>query len=886
MVKRIFYELKLQNIQGKVWTTDARYCETKAKLEARKAEFCEVSIVTVDQIIKDIAQLEYSLFVVNSYAAGIQQNDGRYITKYFPMSPFVIEQMLKRQGSMGCYQQGYRTNRIKWICFDFDCKEKVEPDVYDLYNQCIVPFTQMLDEFGIHYMMEFSGRRGIHVWITFNKLLTKELGFRIVCKLEQCCAALSEIKESKEWGLDRFPATNSSRNNIVGKQVKFPLSCHKSGTRSYFFTGNFQKKEDTESEQFLKEQLTILEGYEPNDVDEITHKLGVITSQTSDALLKYRKYCLVGKIEITVDQVVEILSETTVFNKIFLRMEQGLALPQDWTVLLGTLFLCDSNAQLVKDVFRRFPNYDEHKTCSNIEKIGGRYFPATFEYLYRIYGMTIESSLDGQETSLHYLLRRCGLEQNLLVQFEELNEKTAVSDIRITVNKEKAYLKDNDEVPDVSVWNRLCNLKQYDLQFYDALVGNIMRGEKIEYVPDGYKVYKRIESSDKIRTLVSLSAKDRVITTNLALRLCSGLKMNWKSFSYHVSYTSPEQIFYYWYSSWGRFIDHIRVFTEIPFMDNYEVFYIDLKGFYDHIDFVSVFRAFEDLLDEETKNIFIFLTEYNDKLMKQLQKGRRIGVPQGPAYARIIAEMFLDQLLESVCCQFNHRGFYMYRYVDDIVFFCKPDFDGRELYDNLTGALPSAGLPVNLEKSRYFGKISSLTDEEKRMLLHQDSFNYELKENEYTGILIEEERRRKLKNYLMKNSFNVGSLSYIFGKNTISEAQNWCLNYYRKDILKGCDGRGSNFRKFYEFLFRNERYMKKILDNQELLLINLDSLNFSNFIHTLYYAVQNHVIAPSIFERIKYEYLEKLTDTELKEDDRVIVKALKLINAEVSNEKI
>lgn len=35
----------------------------------------------VDQIIQNIAQLEYSLFVVNTYAAGIQQNDGRYITK-------------------------------------------------------------------------------------------------------------------------------------------------------------------------------------------------------------------------------------------------------------------------------------------------------------------------------------------------------------------------------------------------------------------------------------------------------------------------------------------------------------------------------------------------------------------------------------------------------------------------------------------------------------------------------------------------------------------------------------------------------------------------------------------------------------------------------------
>ena len=89
----------------------------------RQHLLCEVKIMKADQLIWNIAQLEYSLFVVNSYAAGIQQNDGRYITKYFPMSPFVIEQMLLRQGSMGCYQQGYKTNRIKWICFDFDCKE-------------------------------------------------------------------------------------------------------------------------------------------------------------------------------------------------------------------------------------------------------------------------------------------------------------------------------------------------------------------------------------------------------------------------------------------------------------------------------------------------------------------------------------------------------------------------------------------------------------------------------------------------------------------------------------------------------------------------------------------------------------------------------------------
>lgn len=245
-------------------------------------------------------------------------------------------------------------------------------------------------------------------------------------------------------------------------------------------------------------------------------------------------------------------------------------------------------------------------------------------------------------------------------------------------------------------------------------------------------------------------------------------------------------------------------------------------------------------------------------MMKQLQNGCRIGVPQGPAYARIIAEMFLDRLLESALPSVDRSRFYMYRYVDDIVFFCNPDFDGRVLFDELIGFFTSAGLPVNLKKSKFFGKISALTDEEKGVLLHKDSFNYELKENEYTGILLEEEKRRKLKNYLMENPFNVGSLGYIFGNNTITEAQNWCLEYCREDILKSCEGRGSNFRKFYEFLLRNERYMKIILDNQELFLIPPESLNFSNFIHTLYYAVQDHVIESEIFERIKCEYLKEL----------------------------
>ena len=53
VVKRIFDGLKLPSIQGRVWTTDALYRETKAKLKARKAEGCiavEMELAGVESV--------------------------------------------------------------------------------------------------------------------------------------------------------------------------------------------------------------------------------------------------------------------------------------------------------------------------------------------------------------------------------------------------------------------------------------------------------------------------------------------------------------------------------------------------------------------------------------------------------------------------------------------------------------------------------------------------------------------------------------------------------------------------------------------------------------------------------------------------------------------
>lgn len=831
-----------------------------------------------ENTIQKIAQKEYDLLVVNTCAAGIQRNDGKYATSYIPLSSFIIENMILQNESMGCYQQGYKTDKIKWICIDFDCKDKVNPDVKSLYNQCVKTFTNFLRKLEISFLTEFSGRRGIHVWIIFEEILPKHVGFKILDELLKRSQVLNLIDESGDWGIDKFPATDSSRNNKVGKQVKFPLSSHKAGKKSYFFENEFKYITDTESKEFYEKQLEILCQYCPNILEDIVKKLDLQDVDLNLSIQKFVKYKLLGEVEVTLEKIINILSETNVYKEIFIRMKKGVAKPYDWTVLLGTLILCDTTGKLLKDLFHRYPNYDEEKTIANIEKLKDKYFPATFEYLYYIYNMHMETWIDKRETGLHYLLRRLGIEKQLLLQYENVNEKRTL-DIAVTVEKEKIYLKDNDEVPDVTILNELLYLKPYDLKFYNNIVQNIIDGIETNFVPVRYRIFERIESEDKSRRLVSLSARDRVITTHLALLLCERIKYRWKSFSYQVSFVSQTHIFFYWYASWGRFIDQLRVFLEVPFMDKYEVFYLDLKSFYDNIDFLTVYRTFEDSLDEESKRIFTKLIEYNNELMKCVND-KRIGVPQGPAYARIIAELYLDKVLETVTQKYNSSQFYLYRYVDDIVVFCQPFFDGKGLYEDLKSSLLIYGLPCNLDKSKYFGEIAKLTQNQRSLLLHTDRFNYDLQENDFTGILLERERMSNLRKYLMGNSFDIGSLGYIFGQHTITEAQTWCIDKYRKDIFQSMEGRGSNFRKFYQFLFKNESCMQAILDKKELFMIPEDSINFSNFVHILYLTVQNKEISAELFLRIKQEYLSFLDENKINELDITVVNGLLMIEME------
>lgn len=831
----------------------------------------------MDSIIEQLAQREYELFVVNTMAAGVQGDDGKYYTKYLPVTPFLLRNMFSTKGALGCYQQQYRTNRIRWICFDFDCKDKENPDIYELYRACIRPLVDFLKRNEIHYLQEFSGRRGIHIWIIFNEMITKELGFSIINSILSEIPELETAISNAKWGLDKFPASGVSSSNVVGKQVKFPLSWHQSGSRSYFFEQEFQTQYDIESDEFYCSQYMILRKAKMENAEELCKKLHVQVPEQNQQL--YVRYEIFDGFFLSADEVIAYLSETCVFKAIFDRMRRGQQQEIDWFVLLGTIGRLDSDGKILLAILERYPCFDEATTKENIRLHREDYYPATFGYLYQMYNLKMESEINSEETGYEFLLCRAGMDKPKRIDTEKIqirNEKGRFADLKTIINKEINYLKDNDEVISVEIMNSLLRVSDYELYKYDEILREISTGELLceRLEPVGYKTYVRQEE-DKERLLVSLGKRDRIITTALMLKLCQEMGDTWESYSYQISLTSNKYLFRSWFSSWGRYIKEIKCYLEIPFMSQNYVCYIDLKQCYNHVDLLSVYRYLEKKLTGAAKSCFEYLAYYNDELMKKIQEGSRLGVPQGPAYARVLAEMYLDNIIEKACSGIEKVKYNIFRYVDDIVIFSRDQDVAHQIYKVLTSEFARAGLPVNQKKSHYPQKIADMNQTFRDQLLHRNQFNYDLVQNEYSGLLLEHERNVRINRYLTKNSFQIEALSYIYSSRSFDEAQYRCFYDYGKRIMSSRQGRGRGFRKFYSFVLEDQSLVQYALQNQWFQCIPVDSINFSNFISTMYYLINDHRLSNMVLDILFVYYLnDDFQYRLLSEEDRIVMDSI------------
>jgi len=186
---------------------------------------------TIDEILETVEKL----FIVRNDCYPIQiDKTNDYIVEKKPLTKDIIKKHLDGLITIGCFQIEPGTNNVKWICFDFDGNLETELEkAKKLFNK--------LKRIGLHPYLEFSGRRGYHIWLFIEPIDAS--------KARKFAIEISEDATPHEI----FPKQdNLGYGKGYGAQVKLPLGKHRlSDGWSYFFNEQFQPLSKEESHNFL-----------------------------------------------------------------------------------------------------------------------------------------------------------------------------------------------------------------------------------------------------------------------------------------------------------------------------------------------------------------------------------------------------------------------------------------------------------------------------------------------------------------------------------------------------------------------------------------------------------------------------------------------------------
>lgn len=175
-----------------------------------------------------------SLFIVRNdcYPKQIDKKNEYTVVKE-NLTYSIIRKHLDGFVTIGAWQTNPETKKVKWVCFDFDgiIEEEYEKSRKLFYK---------LKDIELNPLMEFSGRRGYHIW-----LFIEPVDIAIARKF------VLEISKDFEVS-DVYPRNDKIEEGGYGSQVKLPLGIHRvSMKRSFLFDDNLKPLSQIEGQNFL-----------------------------------------------------------------------------------------------------------------------------------------------------------------------------------------------------------------------------------------------------------------------------------------------------------------------------------------------------------------------------------------------------------------------------------------------------------------------------------------------------------------------------------------------------------------------------------------------------------------------------------------------------------
>ncbi|WOE82151.1 reverse transcriptase domain-containing protein [Pseudomonas protegens] len=761
-------------------------------------------------MLKKTATLLHNLLATDQSYHAQQQPDGKYKKRAGAVSIKFIEQILKNKESFAIYQKNTDLS-IKWICFDFDIskanlesrnREAAQKEL----ERSVKLFCQSLDSLNIPYLLEFSGNRGFHIWITFETRTSYRTGYEI----QQALIEFSELDFNQELiSIDFFP-NSSTPTDGVGLGVKSPLSKHtKSNQYAYLLKEPAQidniKKITELSEELLNENIEILRSHKNTSKSEIETALGVFFDIVHDETFRPTriKSIKIQKNGFDLAELLEHWKNHPPLQVLSEKLHNGEKLNHEERKLLVGVF-CNITAKnientgttILQQIFSNTENYDPEITNRSIKKLSSFNFPSQ-EQIEKATRVKFRTHLSTEE-----LVAACIPK---LIEFEDATFEISRSDIEITKSAELTYLFLNDEAQSKLVINELSSDDSYRL---------LELTKKIIEEPKTAKFYRHIRNEkNKSRILITLNAAERIATSCILKQLIYFLNLQPSSNSHGYRPNkgfSGGYIFQPWLYLWIKFVSNISAAIEDRDNQEYYIVKTDIKSFYDSIPHDNLKRMLlggaNSRIDAKLSTLpshsKLLYEKYIDSLFEITEKttASKIGLPQGPAYARYLAELYLDNLDQIFDIKIQQNELQLYqRYVDDIFFIAPSEEIARSALNNLREQLATLGLEINNEKTvttkiKNFSEDFNIYRSQSKYAVDQVSKNFADSTDTQKNLAVTE-----FMNLVQSDSCN-DDLAFIFSHLAgVPQLDAWKREKV-EPTLKSQIGRGSLYKHLFNFV--------------------------------------------------------------------------------------
>lgn len=768
-------------------------------------------------MLETLAKYLYEIFSTNINYYAEQQADGTYRKKRGLVTKTFLLKNLKNKGSIAIYQKN-RDTSIKWICFDFDIlkanlADSTRREIAEIeLKKSIKNFCSVLKEKEIPFLLEFSGNRGFHVWITLSEIVSFKDGYDILNAM-LACASLEYNTEL--IGIDLFPPNNAPTSG-VGLGVKIPLSKHKK-TNKYSYLLESPSEIDAcrcyvnLEEELVIKNLRILKNNRSISKQDLERKLNIILDMPYDErVYKPRvKSILTFRRGFTLEELKSHWSKYPPLAMLCDKIFDKKMLSHNERKLIAGMFgnvetkddLNFSN-KILHSIFKETANYNYNKTQAAIRALSSYYFPLQSDI------EVICNEKFNSELSITELIKACV--PNYLGH-EDATFSMSRFDINITRIAELNYILANDEVQSKYIMNDLSIRDDEDL-----LARTLARFQD----PEGVKFYKHARNEgNKTRLLFTLEAPERILTSCMMKQLVYFLNFepSINSQGYRINRGfSGGYIFEQWLYLWIKFLANISCAIEDDENANYYIVKVDIKGFYDNIPHDNIKRLLlggvNDKIDAKCMSLKEhFLEDYKKiidvifAITKKMVKND-VGVPQGPAYARFLAEIYLDNIDTKFDEYLRNEKIYLYqRYVDDIFFIAKTENDAHKLINDLNGELQLLGLELNKDKTvvskvRHFGEFFDRYRSQSKYAVDKVSNNFdnatETQQNQAISQFVK----------LLQSDKCEEDLAFIFSHlNGIVKTDKLKSSLIVPTLESGI-GRGSVYKHIFTFVLENAEY--------------------------------------------------------------------------------